>query len=211
MTRAEPGENRLFRWADQLPAALWDDLDARSPDQAVEACEAQWSQGVYLLPLLGRPYLVDANTRQVREADRPDHRVSYQAGLVLVTHLARALGVPPVGRMVTPQELPGGTLFFTGAHAVNTKDLEASFGSDPQALIRRATAMGGGPAEAGGDLAVAVSGLPRLPLFVLLWVADEEFPARAVVGLDAHAHHQMDLGGVWALTNLLVSRLCVEE
>jgi len=211
MTRAEPEENRLFRWADQLPAALWEDLDARPPAQAAEAAGAELRDGVFRLALLGRVYLVDPADRQVREAQRPDYRVSYQAGLVLVTHLARALGVPPAGRMVTPQELPGGSLFFTGAHAVNTKALEARFGSDPQALARRAAVLGGGPDQAGGDLAVSVYGLPRLPLHVLLWAADEEFPARAVVGLDAHAHHQMDLGGVWALTNLLVSRLCAEE
>jgi hypothetical protein len=44
-------------------------------------------------------------------------------------------------------------------------------------------------------------------LYVLLWPADEEFGARAVVGLDAHAHHQLALDGLWALTNILVRRL----
>jgi hypothetical protein len=129
----------------------------------------------------------------------------------LVCHLARALGVPPAGRLVTPQELPGGGLFFTGPHAVNTRDLEARFGASPENLARRAAALGGGRAEVGGDLAVRLPGLPRLPLYVLLWLADEEFPARVVVGLDANAHHQLALDGIWALTNLMVGRLCAEE
>ncbi|MCA1988173.1 MAG: DUF3786 domain-containing protein [Desulfarculus sp.] len=211
MTRAEPEENRLFRWADQLPAALWDDLAARSGSDAAEAASARQDDGRFHLPLLGRVYLVDANARQVREEARPHHRVDFQTGLVLVSHLARARGVPPAGRMVTPQELPGGGLFFTGPHAVNTKALEARFGSDPQALVRRAAALGGVPDQVGGDLAVRLAGLPRLPLYVLLWVGDAEFPARAVVGLDANAHHQLALDGIWALTNLMVGRLCAEE
>lgn len=211
MTRAEPEENRLFRWADQLPAALWDDLTARPALDAAEAAGAELRDGVFRLALLGRVYLVDPAVRQVREAARPDHRVGYQTGLVLVSHLARARGVPPAERLVTPQELPGGGLFFTGPHAVNTKVLEARFGSDPQALARRAAALGGAPDQAGGDLAVRLAGLPRLPLYVLLWAGDEEFPARAVVGLDAHAHHQLALDGIWALTNLMVGRLCAEE
>lgn len=210
MTRAEPEENRLFRWSDQLPAALWDDLDARPSAQAAEAVGAVWSHGAYRLPLLGRAYRVDPGARRVSEEARPGHRVGFQAGLVLASHLGRALGVPPAGLMVTPQELPGGSLFFTGPHAVNTKALERRFGGDPEALVRRAAVLGGQPAAVGGDASVMVPGLPHLPLYVLLWAQDDEFPARAVVGLDAHANHQLALDGIWALTNLLVSRLCAE-
>ncbi len=211
MTRAEPQEVALFRWADQLPAALWDDLAARPPAQATEATQAEWSQGVYRLPLLGRFHRVDPAARRVSAEGRPDHRVGFQAGMVLVSHLARALGVPAADRLVTPQELPGGGLFFTGPHAVNAKALERRFGGDPEALVRRAAALGGQEAALGGDASVMVPGLPRLPLYVLLWTHDEEFPARAVVGLDGYAHHQLALDGIWALTNLLVSRLCAEE
>ena len=57
---------------------------------------------------------------------------------------------------------------------------------------------------------MTVPGLPRLPLYVLLWTADEEFAARVTVGLDAHAHHQLALDGIWALTNLLAGRLLEE-
>ncbi|MFH1059009.1 MAG: DUF3786 domain-containing protein [Pseudomonadota bacterium] len=211
MATLDPQEIALFRWADQLPAALWDDLAARPAPEAAQAAGAQWQDGCYHLPLAGRAYRVDPAARRVREADRPQHRVGFQAGMILVSHLARALGVPPAGRMVTPQELPGGSLFFTGPHAVNTRALEAAFGHEPAALVQRAAALGGTPSNAGGDVAVQVPGLPHLPLFVLLWAADEEFSARAVVGLDANAHHQLALDGVWALTNLLVARLCPEE
>jgi len=211
MATLDPQDNARFRWADQLPAALWDDLAARPPDQAALAAAAQWDGGRFRLPLLGRDYLVDPAARQVREAARPEHRVGFQAGMVLVSHLARCLGAPPSGRMVTPQELPGGSLFFTGPHAINAKALEKRFGHAPSVLPHRAAALGGATCDAGGDVAVRLPGLPQLPLYVLLWAADEEFDARAVVGLDAHAHHQLALDGVWALTNLMVGRLCAED
>lgn len=211
MATLDPQEIALFRWADQLPDALWDDLAARPADQAAAAAGALWQDGCYHLTLAGRAYRVDPAGRGVHEAGRPEHRVGFQAGMILVSHLARALGVPPAGRMVTPQELPGGSLFFTGPHAVNTRAIEARFGADPAALVRQAAALGGAASDLGGDVAVQVPGLPHLPLFVLLWAADEEFSARAVVGLDANAHHQLALDGVWALTNLLAARLCAEN
>lgn len=207
MKPADPEEIALFRWADQLPEALWEDLAARGLQPAAQASGALLENGCLRLGLLGRQYLVDAAARRVWEAARPDRRLGFQTGLVLVSHLARALGVPPAGRLVTPQELPGGSMFFTGPHAVATAALERRFGHDPQGLLTAAQALGGQPYPGAAEVAAMVPGLPMLPLYVLLWPADEEFGARAVVGLDAHAHHQLALDGLWALTNLLVGGL----
>lgn len=207
MKPADPQEIELFRWADQLPQALWDDLAARPAQEAAQAAGAPWAEGCYGLRLLGRDYLIDPRARRLWLAADPGAKVGFQTGLVLVSHLARALGVPPAGRMVTPQELPGGGLFFTGPHAVGTAQLEERFGHDPQGLLAAAQALGGQPCPGLAETAVVAPGLPMLPLYVLLWPADEEFGARAVVGLDAHAHHQLALDGLWALTNILVRRL----
>lgn len=202
----DPAENQLFRWADQLPPALWEDLTARPPEQAAQTTGALWRDGRFALSLLGRPLAVDPAQRRVWRLDQPESRVSYQTGLVLVSTLSRSLGVPPSGRLVTPEELPGGAQFFQGPHAVNKKPLVKRFGYDPQALLERALAMGGEAIE-GADVAVKVPGLPMLPLYALLWAGDDEFEARAVVGLDAHAHYHLALDGLWALTNLMVHYL----
>ena len=195
-----------FRWADQLPAPLWDDVRARPAEQAAEAVGAPLSQGVFQIPMLGRTYRVDPGARRIWLQDQPDHRVSYQSGVVLLSALARSMGVPPSGRMVTPQELQGGTLFFTGAHSLAVKPLAKRFGDDPQGLIAAAAVMGG-EAFSGADCAVRLPGLPRLPLYVLLWRADEEFSARAVIGIDDRALFHLDLAGIFALTNVMVARL----
>ena len=209
MPAIDPQEIRLFRWADQVPQALWDDLTARPAVQAAQAAGAELREGCFRLSLLGRPYLVDPAARRLWREDRPEHRLDFQTGMVLVSHLGRALGVPPAGRLVTPQELPGGGLFFTGPHAIATAALVERFGPDPPGLVRRAAMLGGG-SWPGAEAAVLVPGLPMLPLYVLLWPADDEFPARVVVGLDAHANHQLALDGIWALTNLLVESLTKE-
>jgi hypothetical protein len=138
--------------------------------------------------------------------DEEAHRVSFQTGLVLLTALAKSVGVPPSGRMVTPQELTGGTLFFTGAHRLAVNPLEKRFGRDPLALIVSARKFGGKKIP-GADCAVCIFGLPLLPLYVLLWQADDEFDARAVIGIDDRALFHLDLAGVFALTNILASRL----
>ncbi|MCB2187915.1 MAG: DUF3786 domain-containing protein [Deltaproteobacteria bacterium] len=207
-------DNRLFRWADQMPAALWDDLDRRDPAEAARAAGGEWLPaaapgGAVSLSMLNREYLIMPQARQVRLAARPDYRVSYQSALVLVSTLARAVEAPPSGRMVTARELPGGDLFFQGPHAIPIRPLEKRFGARPAELLERAAALGGEPWE-GGDAAVKLHGLPRLPLYVLVWGDDGEFAARAVVGFDSRAPFHLALDGIWALANLMVHRLSGE-
>lgn len=203
---ADPDENRLFRWADDLPPQLWDDLAVRSPAEACQTTGALWDGRGYTITLLGREHRLEPGTRRVYLPQDPGRRLSYQTGLVLISTLIRSLGVPPAGRMVTPQELPGGTQFFQGPHAINNRPLAERFGGDPQALLAAAQALGGVPFEA-GDQGVRLPGLPMIPLYALIWAGDEEFAPRAVVGMDANAHHHLALDGLWALSNLMVYRL----
>ena len=213
MAALDPGQIDLFRWADQLPAALWQDLRRRDPDQAAAACGAQREKDTFLIPLLGRMYRVDPAGAQVQELQRPEHRVSYQAGMILVTALAQAQDIPPSGRMVTPQELPGGRFFYAGPHELPLEPIARHFGTRPRLLLERARLLGGGAWDGveGMDAAVMVPGLPRVPLYVLLWARDQEFEARAVLGVDERAHYHLALDALWALCNILARRLCEED
>jgi len=203
----KPSPKELFRWADQIPAALWDDLFKRSPLQAAEAVGAVWDRNNFKVPLIGIEYSIDPIKQLIQRIQQTAHRVSYQTAVVLLSTLATSTGVPPSGRMVVPQELPGGRLFFTGAHTVANALLAESFDKDSDQLIDRAVELGAEQAD-GADVALRMPGLPQVPLYVLLWRGDDEFPARAVIGIDDRAHFHLDLAGIFALTNLLVARLC---
>lgn len=181
MSRVQPEDIEIYRWAEQLPPGLWEDLAARDPRQAAEATGAQWRDGVYAIDFYNSEFLVDPQARTVVEVARPEHRLSYSTGVVLVTTLARALPVDPSGVMVTPHELPGGSLFFTGPHAVVVDPLIERYGSDPKPLAHRAAELGGQVVE-GADVGVRMPALPKVDLYALIWAADEEFAARAVVG-----------------------------
>jgi hypothetical protein len=203
---ANSDRDALFKWADQLPGPLWDDVRARDPREAAVCVGAVWEEGAFKVPLLGYTYRVDPAARRISRSDDPGHRVGYQSGVVLLYALAKSMGVPPSGRMVSPLQLTGGTLFFTGAHSLATRPLAKRFATAPEALIARAEALGA-EAIGGADYAARIPGLPLLPLYVLLWAGDEEYGARAVIGIDDRALFHLALDGVFALTNLLVSRL----
>jgi hypothetical protein len=203
-------EEKLFRWADQLPDALWDDVRSRSPEQAAEAVGAVWNGNLFKVDLIAETFAVDPAAQQITNLNRADHRVDYQTGVVLLTTLAHSKGVPPSGRMAVPQELPGGRMFFTGAHTVANAPIAEAFQNDAEKFVDHALTLGGKRIE-GADVALQMPGLPRVPLYLLLWEGDSEVPARAVIGIDDRAHFHLDLSGVFALTNLLVGRLCKDR
>ncbi len=207
MAALDPGEVRLFRYADQLPEELWKDLEARDPVEAAASCDAIKEDKLFRLSFFSRDYIIDPGERNVTEALRPDHRVSYQTGLVLITALAKAQNIPQSGRMITPGELPGGRMFFTGPHELPTAPILERFGSDAPGLIAAAGTFGGREIDEAADAAVFIPGLPRVPMWLLLWERDDEFEARAVMGIDDRAHYHLALDAVWAMCNVLTGRL----
>lgn len=194
------------RWADELPAHFWDNLRHRPPEAAAAATGATLEQGRFLLPVFSRPYLVDPKQRLIVDPSRPGRRVDYNAALVLVTHLARAEAVPPAGRMLSPAEVTGGRALLAGPHALPLETVIERFGRNPKALVHRARDLGGEKSD-GGDIAVCLPGLPRVPLYLLLWLADEEFPPQVSLGMDAHVQHHLDLDGLISLCHLMIQRL----
>lgn len=206
MTALDPEENTLYARADQLHPLAWQELARRSAAETAEAAAARWDGNAFLLDLLGRGLRVAPAERSVTFLAEPTQTVSYQRGLVAVTWLARALPVDPRGDWVTFRELPGGDGFFRGPHALNTAALESRFGAQPQTLAAAAAALGGRVCS-GGDAAVEVPALPRLPVRVLLWAASDEFPPAANLLTDPRAALHLPLDVLWALTNLLIADL----
>ena len=210
MDDTEPKKTEsLYRWADQIPSPLWDDLEARSPQEAADCVGVSLRNGRFEVPLLGTLYQIDPTQRRILRVDQSDLRVSYQTGVVLLTTLVRSMGVPPSGRMVIPEELQGGRLFFTGAHRVPIRALIKRYSGQPQDLIERAIQLGGEPID-DGDHSVRISSLPRLPLYILYWDVDRSLETRIIIGIDDRALFHLDLAGVFGLLNVLVGRM-VEE
>jgi len=199
-----------YEWAEDLPDLLWDDLAGRPPEEAAGATGADWAKGRFFLPVFGRRYSIDPESRRIEGVSFPEERVDYNTGVVLVTHLARARDVLPAGRMVSFKELPSGETFFSGPHALPMGPIIKRFGNDFESLVRRARELGGKEVE-GGDVAVCLPGLRRVPMYVMIWKADDEFPAEAVPGVDANVMHHLALDGLFALSHLMVQRLTESE
>ncbi len=149
------------------------------------------------MPFFGGPHVVSHPSGEVRfePTGRPAHP---SVAIVLMHYLLTADGTPPAGEWVAFRDLPDGLFYaqaFAGkAEAVLTK----RFGSELEAFRQAALAIGGVPLEM-ADASYSFQALPCLPVAVLLWEGDEEFPGRARILFDANAGHYLpteDLSGI---------------
>ena len=126
--------------------------------------------------------------------------------LLVLTYLTQAVEIPADGSWISEKDLPGGSLFFRGPHALPLEPLRARFGEDLPGFRRAALELGGS-ALPYGDAAYGFTALPRLPAGCLLWAGDEEFPARANLLFDRTLGRHLPLDVVLALAHCLVLRL----
>lgn len=180
----------------------WKKLASLDPDRVVECTGAEYweEEDVYAVLVFGKPYLVDFIERQIREIG-PEYHFHFQHAthfnLLVPLYLASCPKAEPSGHLVSPRSLPQGEAFFKGPHELPEEVLAHHFGSNPDRLVETARKLGGTRTE-GGDAAVIIPVFPKLPVTVILWVGDLEFPARAKMLLDETAA-RLPLDALWAL------------
>jgi hypothetical protein len=118
--------------------------------------------------------------------------------IVLMHYLLTADGAAPADRWIAFRELPDG-LFYSAAFAGHAEgEIAGRFGADVAAFRRAASSLRGAALDL-ADASYRFEALPRLPVAVLLWAGDDEFPGQARILFDAHASHYLpteDLAGL---------------
>lgn len=128
--------------------------------------------------------------------------------LSVLWYLTSAKEIPPTGRLIRPLDVKGGQRFFTGTHLLPLDAIEEKFGNDKMGFAERGLRYGAEIVRI-GDAGLRLYPLPRVPVTVILWLRDEEYPARASLYFDSTVDFQLSLSDlVWSvamMTTLVMS------
>ncbi len=120
--------------------------------------------------------------------------------LATVVYLKNINAIYPLGKdMVGVRDLKEGH-FFGGPHELRTAALLDRFGNDPEGFRRAGIALDGHPLDL-ADAALRLLPFPRVPLYYLLWAADDEFQPRLQVLFDRSIEAVLPADAIWALVN----------
>jgi uncharacterized membrane protein len=199
---------RRFRDALEEACARW---AAADPVWRGAQAGCQVAEGRVLVPFFAVPHAVTHPGGEVTAGDEP---VPTAVRILLLHYLLRADGTPLAHDWCVFRDLPDGMFYAQAFAERGEKPIAAAFGGPAEPAAEEglgrfraaAAALGGEPLKL-ADAAYAFQVLPRLPVAVLLWAGDDEFPARASIVFDSAAGHYLPAEDLAGIGGLLAGRL----
>jgi len=116
---------------------------------------------------------------------------TFSLKLLTVLYLANTDGAPPSGEWLAYRDLPGGRFYEPVVKRSIEEPLASRFGADQEGFLRACDALSG-RVEGFGDVSCSFALFPHVRVAVIVWLGDEEFPARAQLLFDANSTHHLN-------------------
>ncbi len=189
-------------------AKAWETLAGMRPQDVSSAAGAEYDEASrsYRIMCFGIGFMVSPDTRTITGSD-PKSKVFLDRykdffRLAVLWYMTSAKNIPATGRLIRPLDVKGGQRFFAGTHLLPLDRIEERFGRNKTGFVERGLRFGAEVFKA-GDAAVRLYPLPRVPVTLILWVEDEEYPARATLFFDSTIDFQISLSDiVWSVAML---------
>jgi hypothetical protein len=186
-------------------AKAWEILAGMNPAGVCSGARVVYdaSSGGYGITAFGMAFTVSTRDRSIT-SDDPHASLFLERykdffRLALLWYLTTAKDIPATERLIRPIDARGGQRFFTGTHVLPLDRVENRFGNGKMDFIERGLRFGAEIVKY-GDAAVRLYPLPRIPVTIILWLEDEEFPARANIFFDSTVDFQISLSDiVWSI------------
>jgi hypothetical protein len=190
--------------------SLWERLAQADPADVCQRSKVLYDEatGSYLVDFLKERYCIKPASRVVEPVSGPipPGAPSIDLQVILITYLLNAREIPLADKLVAGSSLKGGKCFFKGAHGFPLDPLVAQYGRDMKGFLDRGLSLGT-VEERYGDVGLRFTALPRVPVIMVLWGAEEEFPARLNVVFDTTIDKHLPLDAIYGLVTEICRRM----
>ncbi|MBI4699533.1 MAG: DUF3786 domain-containing protein, partial [Nitrospirae bacterium] len=168
----------------------WEILSALDPEDVCKRAPATYDSvcGIYTLRSFGMDIFVSPKDKKIfSDAPQSDallNRLGYFSQLSILWYLVNAKEISPSGNLVKPVNLKGGQLFFRGTHVLPVDKIAGKYRDDAEGFLIKGHELGA-EKRSYGDASIRAFPLPRVPVVLILWRADEEYPPRVDLLLDS--------------------------
>jgi hypothetical protein len=193
---------------DYIDRIHFEDLSILDPAEVCRrtSCVYDGDKKSYTVEVWGETYRVRPTERSVMKMSTTAERDHGYLSLFIIHYLLKKEQVPLDGTWISEKEIPGGATFFRGPHALPTDLISTRFGNDLAAFKARCEALHGSLLEM-GDAAYCFEIVPQVPVALLYWCGDEEFPAEAKLLFDRSIGRYLAADVVFALAVSICERL----
>jgi hypothetical protein len=162
-------------------------------------------RGQFVLEYLGQPYDVSYPDFEARNVET-GRECAPGLRFLFLHYFHKADGARLADRWIAYRELPDGMFYFHAFQGYTGTRLVKAFAND-LSRFKEAASRAGGEALSHGDAGFMYRPLPRVPMAVIYWRGDDEFPPNASVLFDASAGHYLSTDGLAVLGRELCSKI----
>ncbi len=160
----------------------------------------------FQVKFLGQAFEVEYPSGKFEPVPSLDGELPIFAQILILHYLTQTGKVEGQGKLISYKEIPGGSIYIGPFTNRAIRPLVQLFGDDPQRLLTVAQTLGG-EAVKHGDAAVTLRVFPRIPVTLVLWAGDEEFPATGNILFDASAAQILPAEDYAVLASFMVATL----
>ena len=208
--RVVPAAPNAREYANRLALELIRERLANIADirEQCRRCDADCLDGGNAVSLvhLNRTYRISLPDAGVTLAEGGEE-APIRERILILHYFTQAKGTPLSRRIITYKELPDSIVYVPVFAKRAIEPVVSYFGDKPHRLPEvAATAFGGRPADY-GDAAVTIDGFSRVPVTLVLWRGDDEFPPDGSIMFDSTIDDYLTNDDIHTLCELIVWRL----
>jgi hypothetical protein len=132
--------------------------------------------------------------------------LSNYATPAILSYLLHASDNPFSGKFVNPAALTGGQIYTGGTHVLPVQLIADKYRTDREEFLNRGRILGGRELDL-AEASLLLHPFPRLAIAILLWLQDNEFPARSVLLVDSSAEQQLPPDALWVTAMMSLTAL----
>jgi hypothetical protein len=187
----------------------WQELAELNPEDVCHRSKAEWNaaESSYVLPVFGDYLFIAPEKRTIRGnsliSDILLNELPHYSRIPALHYLVNARDISPTGNLINPREVDGGQIFTQGTYMLPLERITENYGSGTEDFLEKGRALNGETIEY-GDASLRLFPFPRVPVILILWQDDPEFPARAEVLFDETCSRHLPTSVLWATAMMTI-------
>ena len=186
--------------SEQIDKTNFSDLKFCDPEEVVlrTDCKFDKTREQYFINIWGHRYCVDLKNYEVRPEKSGLKTYHGYLHLFILYYLMKSKNTLPSGVWVSEKDIPGGAAFFRGPHTIPADLITGRFKDDIGLFQKKCEKLKGLSIEL-ADAAFLFNITPTIPVAVLYWYGDEDFPSEAKLLFDRTIDQHLPLDIIYAL------------
>ena len=161
---------------------------------------------IFKVPFLDQVYHVDYPEFNFENQGDTSREVPIQEQILILHYMEASGGKPLTEQLVSYREIPGASFYFAAFLKRAVDPIKKVFGYDTTPLAAAVGPLGGEKIEA-GDAGYEFQVFPAVPLQLILYTGDDEFPPEANILFDENIEQILPPEDIAWMAGMVVYRL----